>query len=412
MTCDLEKKEFTRRQFLSVAGLTVAGLGFLPRWAAAAAAGLAGTRRKVLVVLFQRGAADGLNIVPPFLDAEYKKYRPSIRIDDPSKKEAGAIDLDGRFGLHPKLADLLPMWKAGRFAIIHAAGSPDGTRSHFDAQDYMESGTPGAKTTEDGWLNRALRARGEAEGAVNAVAIAPRLPLTLRGAYPALALQSADQLKQGADMADSFEALYDDAVDAMLTGAVRDLGEARKTLASLAKEERDAAQDLSYPKGRAGRDLHELARIIKADVGLKVGFAEMGGWDHHLNEGAAEGLLAQRLQELGGSIAAFYRELGDRAEDVLLLTMTEFGRTLEENGNRGTDHGHASVMLAFGGKVKGGRVHGAWPGLAREQLFEGRDLQVTTDYRRVVAEVLGRHFGLGDLSKVFPGADLPPVGLL
>ncbi len=400
-------KRLTRRQFLWKAGLAAAGLGALPRWAVAAALGPErGRRGKTLVVLFQRGAADGLNIVPPFLDPIYLRARPSIKIGK------GALDLDSRFGLHPSLEPLLPLYKQGRMAVVIAAGSPDPTRSHFDAQDFMETGTPGVKATEDGWGSRCLETLPEAERApLSGVAISPRLPRTLRGRFPALALSSADQLSAGGGLVQSFESVYDEAVDAALSGAARDLSEARSLARAVAKEDKNAAQDLGYPKARVGRDLHELARLIKAGVGLRFGFVEMGGWDHHVNEGGDKGQLARRLEELSGSIAAFYKELGDRADDVVLLTMTEFGRTIEENGDGGTDHGHASVMLAFGGKVRGGRVVGRWPGLAKEQLFEGRDLLVTTDYRRVVGEALRRHLGLRELSTVFPGFDWTAAGI-
>jgi uncharacterized protein (DUF1501 family) len=405
--CD---KTLTRRQFLSLSGLGLMGVGgALPRWAAAAAAQAAGGRRRsTLVVLFQRGAADGLSIVPPFNDAVYRKARPSLAAALPGRED-GALDLDGRFGLHPRLKDLLPLWKDGRFAVVQAAGSPDGTRSHFDAQDYMESGTPGVKTTEDGWLNRALTARGGRRGPVDAVAVAPRLPLTLRGAFPALAAQSVDQLTQAGALEGSFEAMYDQTVDALLSGAVHDISEARKALSGIPRFDQAAYDRLGYPKGRLSRDLHEVARLIKADAGLRVAFVEAGGWDHHQAE---QNRMARGLDELGGAIAAFYREIDSRSESVLLVTMTEFGRTLEENGNGGTDHGHASVMMLFGGRVRGGRVHGAWPGLAPEQLFEQRDLAVTTDYRQVLSEVLARHCGVTRLDAVFPGGQFPALGLL
>jgi len=402
-------KKLTRRQFLASGGLGLLALGSLPKWLAAASAQASRARRKVLVVLFQRGAADGLNIVPPFLDPNYRRARPSIAVDASTRKAPeGALDLDGRFGLHPALSDLLPLWKDGRLAVVQAAGSPDGTRSHFDAQDYMESGTPGVKTTEDGWLNRAMLT-GASRDPLAAVAVAPRLPLTLRGDYPALATMSVDQLAKGLPLSGSFESMYDETVDALLSGAARDIGDARKALAKIPRFDSAAFEAAGYPKGALARELHELARLIAGDVGLRVGFVEVGGWDHHQNEAAR---LTRGLQELGGCLAAFYRELGDRSEDVLLITMTEFGRTMEENGDGGTDHGHASVMLALGGGVRGGKVYGRWPGLAKEQLFEGRDLQVTTDFRQVLSEALSRHSGVTKLDAVFPGGAFTPLGLL
>ncbi len=401
--------EMTRRRFLALGGLTVAGWGLVPAWARAAAAAARGSR-KTLVVLFQRGAADGLNIIPPYADPAYRKARPTIRIAEPGRPE-GALDLNGTFGLHPRLAPLLPLWKEGRFAVVHAAGSPDATRSHFDAQDCMESGTPGRKATPDGWLNRALTSARIPRGPLSAVALAGRTPRTMTGAYPVLAVSGADQLRGGGAAADSFEAVYEDAVDDLLSGPARELGRARKAVAGFEKADGRAVEDAGYPKGKLGRDFFEIARLIKADVGLRVGFLEAGGWDHHFNEGSTQGQLAKRLDELGGSIAAFYSDLGAAGSEVLLLTMTEFARTLEENGNGGTDHGHGSVMTLFG-PVKGGKVYGNWPGLGPKALYESRDLAVTTDYRAVVSEVLRGHLGLKDTSAVFPGGPDAPLGLL
>jgi uncharacterized protein (DUF1501 family) len=398
----------SRREFLCLGGFAAVSLG-LPRWARAAA-DAARRSGKTLVVVLQRGAMDGLNVVVPFNDPVYLKARPTIAIPPPGK-DGGVLDLDGTFGLHPGLSALMPLYKKGNLAFIQAAGSPDGTRSHFDAQDFLESGTPGVKGTEDGWLNRALTARKIARDPLSAVAIVPRLPRILRGSFSVSALTGADQLKS-APLENSLESLYDGAVDALLSDAARDLGAARKELDGIPKADKDAAEKAGYPKARIGRDLFELARILKAGLGTRVGYVEMGGWDHHFNEGGSDGQLAKRLEELGGAIAAFHEDLGSLAEDVVLLTMTEFGRTIEENGNRGTDHGHASVMMALGGKIKGGRVLGKWPGLDPAARFESRDLEVTTDFRRVAGEAVSAHLGLKDLSTVFPGGSWAPVGLI
>ena len=404
-------RPLTRRQFLAFAGLTVAGLGALPHWIRRAGAALDSRRKKILIVLFQRGAADGLNIVPPFLDPIYVRSRPSIRIQDPTRGTEGAIDLDGRFGLHPRLAPLMPLWKTGRFAIVQAAGSHDPTRSHFDAQDFMESGTPGIKSTETGWLNRTLSAGKFRRDPLAAVSITPRLPRSMRGPFPVQSAQSADELK-GGPAADTFESLYEEAADTLLAGAAKELAEASQLARKLPKFDPTELERAGYPKGRIGRDFFELARLILSDVGLRIGFLEAGGWDHHFNEGSSEGQLARRLDEVGTSIAAFFRQLGDRSEDVLLVTMTEFGRTIEENGNGGTDHGHAGVMMLFGGALRGGKVYGRWPGLEPERRFEGRDLEVTTDFRQVLGEVVDKHLGLRQLTAVFPGGPFAPLGLL
>lgn len=404
----MREKLLSRRDFLALGGLAAASLG-LPRWARAAA-DAARRSGKTLVVILQRGAMDGLNAVVPFRDEVYRKARPTIAIPAPGK-DGGALDLDGTFGLHPALAPLQPLYKDGRLALIQAAGSPDGTRSHFDAQDYLESGTPGLKTTEDGWLNRALTAKKAARDPLAAVAITPRLPRVLRGAFPVAALTGADALK-GAPLENSLEALYDGAVDELLSGAARDLSAARRELDGIAKAAPGDAEKAGYPKARIGKDLFELARVLKAGLGTRVGFVEVGGWDTHFNQGGADGQLAKRLSELAGAIAAFHADLGSRAQDVLVLTMTEFGRTVEENGNGGTDHGHASVMLVLGGKVKGGKVYGRWPGLDPAARFESRDLEVTTDFRRVAGEAVVKHLGLKDLAPVFPGGPWPGLGLI
>jgi uncharacterized protein (DUF1501 family) len=401
-------KRLSRREFLALGGFAAVSLG-LPRWARAAA-DEARRSGKTLVVILQRGAMDGLNVVAPFGDPVYRKARPTIALPPPGKP-GGVLDLDGTFGLHPALAPLMPLFKQGNAAFVQAVGSPDGTRSHFDAQDYMESGTPGVKTTEDGWLNRALTAKKWARDPMAAVAIVPRLPRILRGSAPVVALNRADELK-GAPLENSLEALYDGAVDALLSGAGHDLGEARKSLDGISKAAPDAPQQAGYPKAKIGRDLFELARVLKAGLGTRVGYVEVGGWDHHFNEGGSEGQLAKRLEELGGAIAAFHEDLGSRAQDVLLVTMTEFGRTIEENGNGGTDHGHASVMMLVGGNVKGGRVYGRWPGLDPKARFESRDLDVTTDFRSVAGEAAAKHLGLKDLSAVFPGGPWPGLGLI
>lgn len=389
----------------------MATFGLIPGWLRQALAALRTTRKKTLVVLFQRGAADGLNIVVPFRDPIYVRSRPSIKQDDPTR-EKGVIDLDSQFGLHHNLKSLIPLWKEGRFAIVNAVGSPNSTRSHFDAQDYMESGTPGVKNTEGGWLNRALELQRKKDvDQLEAVAIAQRLPLTLRGTFPALALKDIQSFSIRADeaVATSFETMYEQTIDALLSSAGENTRATMKILKGLPKPSAEEREKMGYPKGPMGRDFSEMARLIKAQVGLKVGLLELGGWDHHTNE---QRRLANLLGNYGQTISAFYRDIGDLSEDVLLVTMTEFGRTVQENGNQGTDHGHASIMFLFGGKVKGGKIFGRWPGLEKENLFEGRDLQVTTDFRQVLSDTLKDHMGIDASSKVFPGfRQSTPVGL-
>jgi uncharacterized protein (DUF1501 family) len=349
-----------------------------------------------------RGAVDGLNAVIPFKDPAYYRLRPSIAIAEPASGEERAIDLDGFYGLHPALAPLKSIYDKGHLAIVHAAGSPDNTRSHFDAQDYMEIGTPGIKSTPDGWLNRCLNGEKKSESPFRGVALTAQLPRILAGSAPALTLSSIDEFRlRNEAMAATLQKLYTSTSDALFRFGGQSLFAAMAELRQL--ESKIPVSVERYPAGRFGASLAQIARLIKADVGLEIAFTEIQGWDTHVNQGGAKGQMANRLKDLAEGLATFYRDLGDRIEDVVLMTLSEFGRTARENGNRGTDHGHANVMLALGGPVRGGKVYGRWPGLAPEVLYEGRDLDLTTDFRTVCAEVISRHLGQKDLGKIFPG---------
>ena len=408
----------TRRIFLKNGGLALVSLGFAPEFLARTVAA-AQPRRKVLVTIFQRGAVDGLNMIVPFGERDYYAARPSIAIAAPGSRDECALDLDGFFGLHPRMAPLKPLYDAKQLAIVHASGSPDGTRSHFDAQDYMESATPGVKSTPDGWLNRYLHAREHAAATpFRAVALAQQLPRALQGNEPALAIGQIGQfgIRAGAsaDMVQSsFEAEYAAAAAQVLQQTGREAFEAVRMLKTADPARYAPANGALYPRSPYGEALKQIAQLIKADVGLEVAFAETGNWDHHVNEGAAVGQLANRLDDFARGVAALVRDLGDRMADVVILTMSEFGRAVAENGNRGTDHGHGNAMMVIGGDVRGGRVYGKWPGLAREQRFEGRDLAVTTDFRTVFADVSRGHLGLQKTAHVFPKFDGPvSVGLM
>lgn len=404
----------SRRDLFKFGSLGIAGLAMtaMPEWVWAAGS-LLKESPKILIVLFQRGAADGLNMVAPFNDRYYHKARPTIALNAPGSDQ-GALDLDGQFGLHPALSSLMPMWKNGSFAIVHAVGSPDGTRSHFEAQDNMETGTPGIKITSDGWLNRTLKdSYPGAKSPLTAVAISPRLPRVLRGDYPVTSFPNLNAYKfSGGDMqASSFDQLYEGSVDRLLAGVGKETEDSVNLLQKIIGNGPKNPEEAGFPKNPVGRSFFELSRIIKADVGLRIGFLDIGGWDHHANEGSTDGQLNAHLKDLGDAIAAFYQSVGDKAGDIVLTTMTEFGRTMQENGDRGTDHGHASVMMLFGGGIKGGKVYGRWPGLAPEQLFEGRDLQVTTDFRQVHSEILTQHLGLTQQTNVFPSfIPTAPIG--
>ncbi len=414
----------TRRIFLRNGALAAVGTTALPGFLTRAAFGAVdpGMRTKRLVVIFQRGAADGLNIVVPHGESAYYAMRPTINI--PRKS---VLDLDGFFGLHPAMASFEPMWRQKHLAIVHAAGSPDPTRSHFDAQDFMESGTPGIKATEDGWLNRALHelparsmngkgslaTAASNPSAFRAIALGPSLPRILSGKEPAIALNNLNDFSVGganpkaAPISNTFEAMYAHSVDAVLHGTGQETFDAVKMLKAADPAKYTPAAAANYPKGRFGESLRQLAQLIKANLGVQVAFADIGGWDHHVNEGNTQGQIANVLGEFSQSIAAFWTDLGDLGEDTVVVTMSEFGRTARENGNRGTDHGHANVMFVLGGPVRGGRVYGRWPGLDQQQLYEGRDLAVTTDFRLVLSEAVSQYLGNKDLKNVFPGFEEP-----
>src|SRR5687767_15262680 len=397
----------SRRIFLKNGGLALLSLGFAPAFLARTAAA-AGARRRVLITIFQRGAVDGLNMIVPFGEPHYYAARPSLAIGRPGISADSAIDLDGFFGLHPRLAPLGRYYDAGQMAIVHACGSPDSTRSHFDAQDYMETATPGVKSTRDGWLNRYLHAREhQAATPFRGVALAQQLPRSLRGTAPALAIGQIGQFGihegRGGMVQSAFEAEYAAAAESVLHATGREAFDAVRMMKTANPQQYATANGAEYPRSAFGEALRQIAQLVKADVGLEIAFAESGNWDHHANEGAATGLLATRLDDLARGIAALARDLGDRMQDVVILTMSEFGRAVVENGSRGTDHGHGNAMMILGGGVRGGKVYGRWPGLAPEQRHDGRDLAVTTDFRSVFAEVVRGHLGLTDTSRVFPG---------
>ena len=397
----------SRRVFMKNGGLALLSLGFAPAFLARTVEAAA-ARRRILITIFQRGAVDGLNMVVPFGERDYYAARPSIAIQRPGAAD-GALDLDGFFGLHPRLAPLKPLWDAGQLAIVHASGSPDGTRSHFDAQDYMETATPGVKSTQDGWLNRYLHAREHAEATpFRAVALSGQLPRALHGSAPALAMAQIGQFGiragQATDMVQtSFESEYAAAADSVLNKTGGQAFDAVRMLKSADPLKYRPDNGAEYPRTGYGDALRQIAQLVKSDVGLEVAFAEAGGWDTHANQGSAAGELGRRLDDFGRGIAALVRDLGDRMADVVIMTMSEFGRAVAENGNRGTDHGHGNAMMVIGGPVRGGKVYGRWPGLAREQRYDGRDLAVTTDFRTVFAEVVRGHLGVADTRQIFPG---------
>ncbi len=410
--------QINRRFFLHKGALALAGTTAIPQFLVRTVmAEQAAAPKRRLVVVFQRGAADGLNIVVPYHEKNYYAMRPSIAI--PQNK---VLDLDGFFGLHPSMTAFKPLYNQGHLAIVHAAGSPDTTRSHFDAQDFMESGTPGVKGTDDGWLNRALQAEdlrrrcaGTCEHtAFRALSLGADVPLTLAGKVPAIALSNVNNFsvagQKPSPAASAFEAMYGSSGDQILHATGDETFDAVKMLRAANPAKYKPSVD--YPNTDFGNNMKQVAQLLKANLGVEAAFTDITGWDTHQNQGNVNGQLANRLADFSNSIAAFWRDLGDGAENVTLVTMSEFGRTAKENGTAGTDHGHANVMFVLGADVKGGKVHGKWPGLANEQLNEGRDLALTTDYRNVLGEVVTSTLGASNLDLVFPGASIRSASFL
>jgi uncharacterized protein (DUF1501 family) len=407
-----ERTTLSRRAFLRRAALwSAAGVVLLSPHAWAARTEAAG--RKRIVVVFLRGAVDGLNVVVPHGAPEYYDARPTIAVGR-TGAEGGVLDLDGYFGLHPALAPMTPLWKDGTLAFVHACGSPDPTRSHFDAQDYMESGTPGAKSTTDGWLNRTLAAMPGAHGPTEALSMGPTVPRILSGK---MAVANMPLGREAARPIPLDRPAVEVAFDRMYRGndelsrAYRDGRAARvKLLAELKQDMMQADAGAPSPKGFS-EDTGRLARLIQRDPTIRVAFLALGGWDTHVSQGAAQGQLAGHLRPLAEGLAQLASALGPAWQETVVVVISEFGRTMHENGNAGTDHGHGNVMWVMGGPVRGAKVYGKWPGLQPSQLYQERDLAVTTDFREPIALVLRSHMGIGaeQMASIFPG-DPGPTG--
>ncbi|HEX7642528.1 MAG TPA: DUF1501 domain-containing protein [Burkholderiaceae bacterium] len=394
-----------RRDFLQT---IAAGAALLPfgrqAWAASLSEGTP-TKHKMIVVML-RGAVDGLSVVAPYADANYYRLRPSIAVPQPGQ-ENGAIDLDGYFGLNPALASMRPLWQSGKLAFIHASGSPDPTRSHFDAQDYLESGTPGRKATQDGWMNRMLGGLPGPVTPTRAVAIGPLMPRILSGHVTAsnIASGAAGSKATALDrpqVGDAFDKLYS-GNDKYSKAYQQSQQTHQEVMISLDDEMEAANGGAPLPNGFPD-DAERLARLMRKDANIQLAFLAVGGWDTHANQGTVKGQLANRLNPLGLGLANLAQQLGPMFDDTTIVVMSEFGRTARQNGNNGTDHGHGNVMWVLGGKVNGGRVYADWQGMEENRLHEGRDLPVTTDFRQVLAQIGERHLRLPDakLAQVFP----------
>ena len=398
-----------RRVFVKSSALALVTMGLSPSFLRRMAYGMDlenVPKGKTLICLFQRGAADGLNVLVPHGEQAYYALRPTIAVGRPGEAN-GVIDLDGFFGLHPSLAPFKTLWDQKLLAPVHAVGSPSATRSHFDAQDYMETGTPDVKGTTDGWLNRLLAVEGTCENCSNlfrAVSMTPQTPRILEGPSETVAMNSINEFTVRATGSEvqRLEALYRTGSADLIHGTGQEMFDAVKLLKNANPQQYTPRNGAQYPKSQFGQRLLQIAQLIKANVGLEVAFADVGGWDTHVNQGGGTGQLANRLADFSQSIAALVQDLGDRMNDVVILTMSEFGRMAKENGNHGTDHGHAGALFVIGGGVKGGKVYGKWPGLEQEQLYEGRDLALTTDFRSVFSEVAVSHLGATHVEKIFP----------
>ncbi len=394
----------SRRQFVTGSLAAAATLGAGPRFLLRPASAQT-TPGRSMVCIFQRGAVDGLNMLVPHGESRYYSLRRSIAVPRPGEN-GGALDLDGFFGLHPSMASLGPMFDEGELAVIHACGSPDESRSHFDAQDYMETGTPGDKTTNDGWINRHLQTSGASQPeTLRAVSVTSTIPRALSGPASAYAASSLVDLELGSGRQGE-----------LARAAIGDMYRGRTDLIGATVEETldnyeiftslggyTPANGAAYPNDSLGRGLREVAQVLKSDLGVEVAFLETGGWDTHVNQGGSDGQLSELLRTFADAIAAFRIDMGGAMDDVCVMSMSEFGRTAAENGSAGTDHGHGTAMLALGGTVRGGRVYGDWPGLGPSELHQGRDLEVTTDFRTFFAEIVERHLGNPSIEAVFPG---------
>ncbi len=389
----------------------------LPKWMprmAFAPDGVA-PRGDVLICIFQRGGMDGLNALVPLGDSDYFRARPTLGIQPPKTGDATtAIALDNFFGLHPALAALKPIWDAKQLAPIHACGSPDPTHSHFDAMDYMERGTPGAKTLGTGWLGRHLVTLNTGNASpLRAVGMGNMLQQSLRGPVSATALQSIanfhlrGQQQNIAQIQQALAQLYaipQSNADPLLASSAEAIDSIFGLLGSINPDTYIPANGAQYPQTDFGQGLKQIAQIIKAEVGLEVACVDIGGWDTHAEQ-ADE--LTQLLAEFGNGLAALWADLRDKLKSVVIVTMSEFGRRLAENGSGGTDHGQGNAMFVVGGSANGGKVHGRWPGLASDKLVGPGDLAMTTDYRTILSEILLARLGNKNLAEVFPGFNAP-----
>lgn len=396
-----------RRKLLQTASLAAAGMLTPVGWNSWLAKGMAQSQnRQRLVVIFLRGAVDGLNVVVPHQEDDYYAARPTLAVPYPGEKN-GVIDLDGFFGLHPALADLVPLWKQNTLAFVHACGSPDETRSHFTAQDYMETGTPGVKTTDDGWMNRLLAILPK-DRPTQALNVGNKTPRILQGEMSIASISPGKNSARAlpidrTNISKAFDLLYSQ--NDVLSKAYQEGREAREVILAELK-----AEMMSSSRGAPTADLFvddatEVARLMVGNARTQLAFMEIGGWDTHINQNY---ILNKSLKSLGKGLATLVQGLEPIYSDTVIVVMSEFGRTVKENGNRGTDHGHGNVLWLLGGGIRGGKIHGEWQGLSESILYQERDLPITTDFREAIATILTQHMQIpnSNLGKIFPGYQL------
>jgi len=406
------RKAFLKSGAIAAFGISIGGVpGFVARAAQHFQSKQLYQKNKILICIFQRGAMDGLMAVTPFNDPYLKKARPGLFMSAAKTEKVSLIDLDGQFGLHPSMSIFESLFKNNQLAIVHGIGSPNNTRSHFDAQDYMESGTPFKKGTDSGWLNRAAGLIGQTYSPLSAVSLTSALPRSFYGTAPTIAINNLDNFKISAKQAQSnlnvtaksFEDLYEETTSQIIKNTGKETFEAVEILSKLNLKKYQPSAGVIYPNSSLGNALKQIAQLIKSDVGLEIGFAESSGWDTHYNQGTSNGIFARNVGDLSNSIAALWNDLGDDLKDkVVIMTMTEFGRTVKQNGTNGTDHGRASCNFILGTNIKGGKVYGDIKPLSIENLEDGRDLPVTTDFRAVFNEVAQKHLNIKNTKQLFP----------
>ena len=401
--------QISRRDFLKLAG-SFAVAPALPAWMPRMAFAPQGVQPAgdILVVVFQRGGMDGISAVIPHGDPHYYENRSALAIPEPEDgSDKTGIDLDGFFGLHPSLRPLKDLWDEKTLALVHAVGSPDPTHSHFDAMDYMERGTPGEKSIPTGWIGRHLQtAPWQNESPFRAIGMGGVMQAALRGPIPVTTLKSISDfhlqgdVSQLTDIRARLESLYN--LGSSLDGDAVETFNAVNILDKIDVNNYTPSGGAAYPETEFGMAMKQVAQIAKAEIGLEVACVDIGGWDTHNQQGQLEGELPTLLNEFSSGLASLYHDLGDRAKNVTIVTMSEFGRRVKENASDGTDHGHGNCMFVLGGGVNGGKVYGQWPGLAPENLYEGIDLNITTDYRDVLGEVVEKRLKNPALVDVFP----------